>query len=151
MINLLIEKYIGRAPKGMSDIGGEVFVNPSSSELNSAGGKEKKIRFIANSITEKLYVWNYKSGYHEDVWHEYIKGNTDKSLNNFNSIWGIAKRLKGEWVFYRSDSQSTVLDSVPKELIKMITDQYKWVQSNFNVTKWFTDEEFRIKSRSGRE
>jgi len=150
MIDLLIEKYIGRASSGMGSKskGDEIFEDPSNSELNDAGGSKKKIRFIADSKTKKLLVWNYKGGYHNDVWEEYVSKTIDAdiSLTNFDCLWGIAKREKGKWIFYRSDAQGFEHDD--RDLSNHIK-KYKWLRSNFDVTKWLTDSKFREDMRKG--
>ena len=149
MIDLLIEKYIGRARMGLGlNDGGEVFENPSNRELNDAGGSEKKVRFIADSKTKKLLVWNYKVGYHVDVWEDYISDTIDANgpLNKFDCLWGIAKKVKGTWIFYRSDAQGVVAGE--QDMSKHIK-KYKWLRSNFDVTSWLKDSEFRYSMKQG--
>jgi hypothetical protein len=152
MIDLLIEKYLGRAETGMGwkeSPGGEVFVNPSNSELNDAGGSDKIVRFIADSKAKKLYVWYYKGGYHQDVDEEFA-GSTESGLDDFDALWGVAKKEKGKWYFFVSDSQGFPTGSIHSDNIKKWTDKYKWLQSNFNVTRWFTDSDWRKEMKRGK-
>ena len=118
-----------KSPK--KDIFVEVFVNPSSKEMNDASKNsyvKNTLRFTADIKNKKLYVFT-SDVLHQYVWRKMIARKTGdgRTYNDKTLINGIADKKGGKWRMARSDG--AVIEYNKLDWLKKWLDIDEWLKN----------------------
>jgi len=138
----LQEKYIGSTKSSFSGVC-SVYANPTKIELGFAHEEADftAIRFIADNLNKKVFVW--QSGFiHHEIWNNFLSKTFAKGRNKYYTkasdlLPGTATKKGSKFVMFTSDEINHKNSVGDVEWIDGIVDiDWKWADKYVEVTPW---------------
>jgi len=125
----------------------EIFINPSKKELIDVDKEsqfEDGVRFFADPNHKEVYAIS------ADVLHMDFSAYLSKKYNIYlswtNSLSGIARNIKGNWVFVESDFMQAGWGDWQKEIKKLLDTDWNWVNKYILVDEMIENLRNQIES-----
>lgn len=108
----------------------EIFVNPDKREMmDAADNRSKEVRFVADPVTKKVYIWNADSALHPEA------------MKRINSRWDWQRDvnlLVGTAEFSRGKLTLSYIDRLefmsPEDRAEHLRMDWRWVDKTILVT-----------------
>jgi len=134
----LQEKYLTRMKGTYSSGSFEIFVNPSTKEMREIGGiRGMGLRFTADNVNQKLYIWDADKAVHIDVWEEFSKINKGRDYYDVTCcdvIFGQAELKGGKWEMTYSDELTA--GSERESFNEDVYNNSQWINKYIKVNKY---------------